>query len=831
MKKLIVIIVIGMLASFNMRAEKPTCLMFGQKTRNKNTRTFLDFSYVTPEDAFTDKTPWGFRDKPRKLRGKPSVQAWTYGDYSIRARGKKGSLPTDTLLEHGMCCRKGTFSVRTSNGPTIVRMWLGDWVLNLRRLWPNNHIVIKAEDKVVYDETVTPEKAYTEQWWLKEKSKLYSKTISPWERLVAPILTEIDFVADVKDGVLDLEMENAIVTALVVAPESEKQRLNKILDEIKQERQAQFAKRYPWKPQPDEPMPEVSSEAQKRGFVLFQAYGGDTIHPWTRPDQERVTDTVRIFAARDEQEPARFGVLPIRDLKAFSVNVGDFSTSDGAIISTTSHADLWRERYIEQGSKSTTGIIKDIRDLDPFSDVMLEPTPIDCETGVPRVFTLDVRVPVDAKPGTYTAPMTFHSAGKEIGKASIILLVLPFQMDYAPVPFSFQVTGFTGMWPDRLEGYDPATLRETIVKRVGFIGKYRFNFTDFTAPWGYGVNSDMRWGAIKGEPGDRHFTQTPEEEAEMNWWFKLIREKGNVKDWVQLEYRHLFLNAGWTPGRGATGKSYGKPTDSPEDLREKRKDIVNILRDVNTIAQEKGYPKIYWSTAGEPDNEGLKGVEASVEMTNIEHEAGCASLRKINGSIAAKLIPPVSDIVLSNFATPITDELIAYVKKCGHKFGGHNTGDSRLAAGWQFWRIDGCTKFQEAIFYTGFMLPYAYLPWNYNTAFVYPAKDIGWRPSARFLSYRDGRDDFMYLKQLEGLIEKAKKAGLGDTPAAKQAQAFLEESHKKIHIDARKYFSKQVNAIEASSVGQVGWTPKKFQRYRWFVANLIMDLKKTLKNA
>jgi hypothetical protein len=141
------------------------------------------------------------------------------------------------------------------------------------------------------------------------------------------------------------------------------------------------------------------------------------------------------------------------------------------------------------------------------------------------------------------------------------------------------------------------------------------------------------------------------------------------------------------------------------------------------------------------------------------------------------------------------------------------------------------TKFQEVILYPAYTVPYTYLPWNYKAAAAYPKGDGGWRPTVRWLRYRDGRDDFIYMHVLEQRLAKAKAVGRADTPAAKEAAEFLAEMRAKIYVDPAKYFGGTVDAKEAGSSIATGWRAKRFDRYRWLVATLIMNLDEALSRA
>ena len=770
----------------------PIKLMFGEETKEKPRTQFLDFGYVTPAAKLEGEQAWGWTESKK-------ITAYVFGNDRLC------SNPMDSLVQHCVTCWDGTFSMRVPNGPVAVHLWVGDAYQGIRRTIASYQV--QAEDKVVADERITFKTVRTERWWLRGESEVYREGADRWVRLVEPILDEHDFTVQVTDGALDLKMKNVNLCALVAIPGGDAAAMQTILSKVETERRKEFAASYPWVPQPDEPMPTVSKEDQRRGFVVFQKLIDDEVYPWTRATKDEVTDTVRVFAARGEQEAFRFGILPLRNLARLTVQIGDFTGPNGAKIDTAKDADLWTERYTERGSASTTG--KDAR-LDPVCDVLMSRGATDYEPGLPRMFTLDLRVPRDATAGYYRASVTFRSSDTEIAKAELLLRVLPWELPRSPVPYSFQATYVE--WTDLArEDADRVAVRKAMEERVRFIGKYGFSASYFSPMDG--------WGTITGDPGSRHFTQTPQQAENMDWWYQLVMKEGNATQWIQYHWPVGFwIRAGWRP-----------PLDFKDDgtgaiPEVDRKDLVQCIRDFADLCRKKGYPKHYWYGSGEPDNFGLAGVERGNEYAKIVHDAGGETLCALNGPIAAKLAPPFHDIVLANHATPITQEFIDYVKSFGHQFGSHNTSDSRLAAGYQFWILRGVSKFQEGILYVSYTVPCTYLPWNYKAAAAYPMADGGWRPTVRWLRYRDGRDDYVYMHTLEQRLAKARAAGLANSPAAKDGADFLAEMKEKIYLDPSKYFGGAVDAKEVGSSVAVGWTAKRFDRYRWLVATLIMNL-------
>ena len=779
-------------------------LMFGaQKTpARKEQSKFLDFRYVSQHDPM-------FTAAPKKLRG------WNYapkGGASF-ANMSAGTLPADILLEHGIACLNGKLTIPYAPKEAVVRFWVGDWFAGHRRLWGNDHkIFININGKRVYTYEMSVENTFKE--WCMLEDYVFNRNHSIWDRIVKPILKEFTFKVKNPSGKLSIQMNNVLLTALVVAPSEES--MKKICDKVEAERRAQFARRYPWKPMADEPMPPLKGE---KDMLLFQKSGLDNIHPWSRPKAHEVTRKIRAFAAQGEQEMMRFGILPLRDLQEFFVQVGDFKCGKNTI-SVKKHADLWRERYKERGSENTKGVIDALWRLNPASYVYQENKRFFAEKGTPRMFSLDVHVPADAPAGDYYAPLTIYSGSKVICKAQLHLKVLPFKLAYeTAASYNFQLSHGIA-WPAWWGGTNKELISKLTEERFNFMNKYGFHNAYFY-PWGYKLPGFFRFGKITGTPGKRTFTMTKEHEANWDWWMAKMR-RNRKDDFIMVKGMGLFLNLGWNVTNIFNASRSGKVTP---DLKKKWDtdliDIERIVRQIDTFAKKKGYPLFYWYFTGELDNFGLTGTMEAVRLAKVIRKAGATSLVTINGKYAYQHTPEHFDHVWANPATPVDENLKKNVEKFGHKFGTHNSGDTRFQAGFQFWRTGSEGRHQETQFYTSFMLPYVYLPWNYNTAQVYPTPQGGDRPSLHFLNYREGRDDYLYLHTLETLL----KEGKGSSAARKAASDFIAMMKKKVHFDPRMYHAQKFDGIEATALmKEHEWNSISIERYRWQIARLIMAL-------
>ena len=779
-------------------------LMFGglKNPLRKEQTKFLDFRYVSKHD-------------PMFSARKKMLQGWNYNPAGGAAYGSfsAGTLPADILLEHGIACRSGKLTVPYAPKEAVVRIWVGDWFAGHRRLWGNDHkIFLDINGKRVYSYDMSVANTFKE--WCMLEDYVFTRNHSIWDRIVKPILKEFTFKVKNPSGKITFAMNNILLTAMVIAPSEAS--LKKICAGVEAERRAQFAKRYPWKPMPDEPMPPLKGE---KDMLLFQKSGLDNIHPWSRPKAHEVTRQIRAFAAQGEQEMMRFGILPLRDLKEFFVQVGDFKCGKNTI-SVKKHADLWRERYKERGSEGTKGTIDALWRLDPTSYVFQENKRFFAEKGTPRMFALDVHVPESAPAGDYYAPLTIYSGSKVICKAQLRLKVLPFKLAYGTAAsYNFQLShGLT--WPTWWGGCNGEMIRKRTEERFKFMDKYGFHNAYFY-PWGYRFPAYIKFGKITGKPGMRNFTMTKEEEANWDWWMSKIR-RNRKDDFIMVKGKGLFLNMGWVY-KDIFGMFKNKKV-TPQVRKQwdsDLKDIERLVRQIDTFAKKKGYPPFYWYFQGELDNFGLPGTLEAVRLAKAIRRAGATTLVTINGKYAYKHTPANFDHVWANPASPVDENLKKEVEKHGHKFGTHNSGDTRFQAGFQFWRTGSEGRHQETQFYTSFMLPYVYLPWNYNTAQVYPSPDGGDRPSLHFLNYREGRDDYLYLHTLETLLAQGK----GSKAARKNATEFIAMMKKKVHFDPRMYHAQKFDGIEATALMKESeWNSISIERYRWQIARLIMAL-------
>ena len=814
---------------FGFAADSPTPtsarMMFGPSDAPAWTRTFAGFEYVGNCDGrFSEgvREPWLW---DRDAKGGRS-HTW--------ANPNAGSVPADTLLEHGIACRGRTRLRIPFAGETCrVRVWIGDWFRGWNRLTilktVEGHAVdalkagairLRTDGRDVYAADLTPASVYRE--WCKLEDYSFSRKDDVWDRLVHPVLTEVEFPASVRDGVVELEMENVLLAAVAVGrTEAE---LASAVAEIDAARRQEFAKRYPWKPQPDGQLPAKAKGEET--CLLFRRDLTDAVHPWTRPADADVSDEIVAVAAQGEQEAVRFGVLPLRDLGRLEVRIGDF-VRKGGHLTLADNADVWRERYKEPGCRDQNGRIRDMRMLNPTSFVLQPNGPQNGEAGTPRMFVLDVRVPDRLAAGDWIAPVEVLSDGQPVRRGSVRLRVLPFSLAEAKKdasPYGFQM--FYTMWPTFAPGHGADSAWEATAESAGFLCKY--GFSNFYLLPGRG----MRLFTISGELGESHVTQSPEEAANLARLLRVMNPRGTERFFL-LHLMPTLRRAGWKAtvdfengrffhnGYWDRERCHKMSAREWNDWRKELSEIGRLTAEIQKLFVAQGSPEIRWYLGGELSKFGTVAVEAGRQVAEALHKAGCVTQLVMNGPEEGSALPAYVDHLWANPGTPITEALKRDIERHGHGFGAHNCGDDRFMAGFHHWRAGFEGRYQETVFYTDFLWPYALLPWNYNTALVYPKPEGGHRPSLGFLAYRDARDDYLYMHALE----KAIAAAPTGSPVRTEAEAFAREMKEKIEIDPRYYFSGTVKGLEGNQeLGHRVWSAARIERVRGRAAQLLSRL-------
>ena len=181
------------------------------------------------------------------------------------------------------------------------------------------------------------------------------------------------------------------------------------------------------RPEINEVAPAWTEDEIDRGYVTFTANWMEKIYPRTVPGRTQIGADLAAFCSRGEYEPVTFSVHALRDLQAIQVTVGDLRSDAGRVI-RRSDLDVrsvrcWRRRVWKNP---------------PVSQYEIRPwflekrDALDVPAGRSQRFWITVRVPENAKAGTYRGQISVHEAAGGVTKLSLAIEVLPITLKAPP---------------------------------------------------------------------------------------------------------------------------------------------------------------------------------------------------------------------------------------------------------------------------------------------------------------------------------------------------------------------------------------------------------------
>jgi hypothetical protein len=195
----------------------------------------------------------------------------------------------------------------------------------------------------------------------------------------------------------------------------------------------------------------------------------------------------------------------------------------------------------------------------------------------------------------------------------------------------------------------------------------------------------------------------------------------------------------------------------------------------------------------------------------------------VNGKFEQPMIGKL-DILMPNFAFPITQPILDEMKAKGTELWLYNVTDQRFTWGYYPFRTGAKGRFQWFANYgpgypfDDFDSTAGNTTWD---AFVNgPDGPVG---MINALDMRDGLDDLRYVTLLKQLVEKAQNP---QNKAVQEGKAILAEIDA-LDVDLRNYAGNTMSAQDTGfAASDKLWSPEKCERMRWRIAEAIMALQK-----
>ncbi|OGF44962.1 MAG: hypothetical protein A2231_08650 [Candidatus Firestonebacteria bacterium RIFOXYA2_FULL_40_8] len=489
---------------------------------------------------------------------------------------------------------------------------------------------------------------------------------------------------------------------------------------------------------PDKIAPVPSPEDSKKGYIIFFRNYLYDVNPYSNPlKSEMEQKELKAFATQGEYEPLLFSVYPLTDLTSCKITLSEIVNEKGEKLPSTAF-------QINNVLSRPQGI-KD----DP---ILVRPTILEKAGEIPKMLQtipktiwITVKVPEDAKEGSYKGKITFSPAGKTASEIPVTFTVLPFKL-LQPSDVSWSPI-MAGSWD-----FESLEKQMVSLKEHGMTGMV----TDYLRPEGENSND---------------FTKA-------NKVMELAKKTGLPGEFGLFNL-HIQGGATWKSSFGPFGLSGDKLfTQSTYD---KAKEVIAKTRD--NAKKNKWLPYFFYLTTelgsifGDNEKDYNKCMKEAEQYYKTEREIeGVRLMATFNKKEELSMhwdLPSLDEFGMNGDMFP-DFEKAAKKKPAWICFIGNMDRMERLGHGFYMWKynIKGIR------------------PWfgqgngkgRTDAATLTMYYDNEQHPTVRFERIREGVDDYKYIYTLSEYIKKAKAGGKNTASAEKAMQKITELvplSHKK----------------------------------------------------
>ena len=628
---------------------------------------------------------------------------------------------------------------------------------------------LQVGDKVLCDETLPPQDFYGEKGIFRFMHTQYSQRPNAlWLDYVEPAFPEQTLKVKAAGGKLTVKACNHRLAALIVVPAKEEAAFKKMAETLREQRMKSFFNAL-YFDKHDAPKKEPGDGA----YVLWvpgmvkdlKDSGGDKsnslkpILPWTAPTgKERKTTSIEIKAAIGQRAVARVCITPFEDLGRGDLEISDLK-GPGAI-----PAANFRRYYQNYEVKGTS----------VEEQCLLPWTNIRFESGITWAYWLWLKVPDDAKPGTYSGTVTFKPEKGAAQTLPVTLEVYPFKLEDI-LPASLGMDYYLHTYPDGIDRRKMALEQLTFMREIGFTA------------------TTIEDGHVEGLKDDGHVTMSFDP---LLW--EVAKEVGMGR---HPDQRCFSINVCLGFARQIGRMSGLKPDQHPGDEFNSPKlkgYYQDAIRQYKAFVDKMGLP-FTPNVIDEPremPNPWNRNMEQTIVYADwIKEVSNFTTQIPFTGDGSGdpfKDYTPICDHIdiVSVHAYESSKNMIAKAQSSGKILFFNNTGMDRLSWGFYPWRMNckGRDEWHWLFSQTGSGEGYpnpaeCYTPFLSYEGWVRPAPYWsyagGFAFKSAFLDVNQGITDFAYLITLEEALEAAKS----DSSKAKtvdEARNFLAAIKKAI---------------------------------------------------
>lgn len=541
------------------------------------------------------------------------------------------------------------------------------------------------------------------------------------------------------------------------------------------------------------PLPELSAEQMKRGFVLHARPWEEPVYPHTRPSSEDLDPKLRLFASQDEYEPVTFTLHALRELDGIRVQVGDIGPVSSADI------DVRRVAYVRARPnyqvRNRYRIVPDF--IERFETIHLEP-----HENVRFWVTLYVRKGTPA--GIYNGSAVVTTS-RDTVQVPIRLRVLPFQLRENP---------------DRLYSiyyrhpYDRMRQAADPVSREYFRRKAEREHIDMAA---HGIRNTVLsvWSPAADEQG-RFAFDWDHLQAKLDLW-KQVGFRGPIVMGIPTENVY----------RKHVGKGYGSHLSDievpPEPFAAEMTDMVRVIE---AERKDRGWPEFLYYPVDEPGRDSTAIAFMTAVLKSVKAAGVRTYLTASPVSDAFQPLRPYVDVWSTQPFLPAREQALAEMEAQDIEYWcypNHVNGENdhtpvagaRMTFGFGFWQ-SGFRALNPWIYSWSVGSPRNNLDGFMSDFFNGHEPDGAVIPVAMWEAYREGWDDARYIYTLESLIQTASNHAIPEVrQAAANAQEELDGIWDAIPVQPKYKYDNL-------------WAPSEYTVYRWLIAREILQLQNLL---
>ena len=744
------------------------------------------FARVTPETSYSAEQGYGWLTETKGLRA--------YTATNIDA------LAIDDIS--GLGRRTGKFQVDVPNGDYTV------WVLTgaMGNIWRLRYLRVPHELLVQGKPAATVD--YGEDGLFRTANYDWRPTHDLWREFIEPRFRWLRAHATVTEGKLNLGFRNANdfpVNAVVIASRDVATRVEKQIGAIDRLRSDAFNGLWQeHRPEPDH-VGRISREERRRGYVVAETHCSDDLHPWSQPAASASRERIELFVTPGAQEQVSFAVYAQRDLEDVTFSVSELRSKTDSLPVTSMKLGLVQFAPWHAGKRDVPAYA--IREC-----LVLPPRPTFVGANTCKRFWITLNTPKDVPPGVYQGTITVSAQNAPPASLELAIRTLAVKLEQPLVERYMYFGTMYYLGRAYLPIFDEERYWEAMRAEVRFMRDNQYCRAECIIPRGsaslkladgHVVNVDLR-----------DTTRLMQILREENAW-----PRDNT---MICRTGALNLRFGGHFHRPSTPGVQFIPTE------EGRQNYAEAIRFIDQHAKAEGWPEIAFECLGEFTNFRESGKRFAVEVHTLLHKLGVSNTVRGNGpSDMAPIELGLVKYPQPNWAMMYPEQL-KVMRRTGKRLWAYNFSRSRFSLGWFCWRHGITRASYESgvyangqpgnVFEIGTMFPMG-LPTSMTTI----------EPTVWLKRLVQGAVDYEYLYTLDQRLAAAEKSRQKDAlNIAREARAWLNDK-----LDDIPAGSTYVSGDPRSDQDVQGkfWPVNDLDRYRWQMAQFIMDIDQTLEGS